>query len=167
MAKSTKKATAVEATKRFDATEKNRDARLKRHLKKYPNDTVAQAAVNAPAPVRRKPKTKGSTKALKTQKIVVHLGKDVGFRAVVPVLSGGSDFPYRERGVNARSYESKVRAHRADASQVMKETQGRFGKVPVKTEESIKENVKALCCGLGIHYTGKAHAPRRAYKGKR
>lgn len=167
MAKSIKKATAVEATKRFDATEKNRDARLKRHLKKHPQDAVAQAATKTAAPVRRKPKSKGSTKAVKTQKIVVFMGKDVGFKSVVPRLTGGSDFPYRERGMNSRVYEGKVREHRADLAKLMKETQGRFGKVPVNTEELIKENVKALCYGLGIHYTGKSFAPRRAYKGKR
>lgn len=167
MAKSTKKATAVEATKRFGTTERNREARLERHIKKHPNDGVAKHAVGEPAPVRRKPKSKGSTKAVKTQKIVVFMGKDVGFKSVVPRLTGGSDFPYRERGMNSRVYEGKVREHRADLAKLMKETQGRFGKVPVNTEELIKENVKALCYGLGIHYTGKSFAPRRAYKGKR
>ncbi len=167
MAKSNKKATAVEATKRFDATEKNRDARLKRHLKNHPNDAVAKAATSAPAPVRRKPKAKGSTNKVKTQKIVVFMGKDEGFKSVVPRLAGRTLLPFRERGTSTRSYEAKVREMRADTAKLMKETQGRFGKVPVKTEELIKENVKALCYGLGIHYTGKAHAPRRAYKGKR
>lgn len=166
MAKSTKKAAPV-ATKTFDATEKNRDVRLKRHLKNHPNDGVAAEATKRSAPVRKKSKVKGSVSKTKVQKIVVHLGKDVGFRSVVPSLATGSDMPFRAPRTKQKDFEGQVRAHRQSASQVFKETQGQFGKVPEKNEAQIKENVKALCFGLGIHYTGKAFAPRRAYKGKR
>lgn len=165
MAKSTKKATVVETNQRFASTEKNREARLERHIKRNPADEVAKHAVGQPAPVRRKPKTKGSVSKDPVYRVLIHT--EDGHKYVPFNHVGASDVPFREPGTSTRDYEQAIRKHRTSLSQVMKETQGKFGKVPEVTEEMIKGNVKALCFGLGIHYTGKSHAPRKPYKGKR
>lgn len=58
-----KPAQVVQTTKtdpKRDRTIKNRQERLERHLKKFPNDAVAAAALKKEKPARKTPKTKGN-----------------------------------------------------------------------------------------------------------
>lgn len=58
-----KKSTPVVQTKvdpKRETTIKNRIARLEKHIKNFPNDLLAQAALKREKPARKTPKVKGS-----------------------------------------------------------------------------------------------------------
>lgn len=54
-------------------------------------------------------------------------------------------------------------ADKQETKELMKATQGRFGKVKpnIFGVEYSRENVRALCYGVGIKFTGAANKPRR------
>lgn len=155
----TKKVAQKETVVVNTKTEQNRARRLAKHLKKHPKD--AQAA-NAPkqAAVRRKPKNKG-TAPQQVVKIrdnaghVVHAGSIYGF---VP------DAPTKRE---ERQKENQPFFNALDKGVA------KFGQVPVKrTEQDIKEDVRAMCWALGIEYTGrraneKRSKPRKNFKSKK
>ena len=147
MAKANKAAQKTEV-KVFTKTEQNRARRLAKHQKAHPNDKQAVRASVA-APVRRKPKTKGNYPA-KVVKIrdaaghVIHAGAIYDSVPEVP----------RKR--------EEVMAEKQPFYDFMDRGMARFGEKDIKpTEDQIKENVKALCFGLGIKYTGRRAGERK------
>ncbi|EJB4242375.1 hypothetical protein MT068_001466 [Salmonella enterica] len=129
----TTKAAATPAVKTFPQTEANRKARLERHLRKHPTDAQAQAAVKAPLPVRQKPKAKNSTRAV--AKTVIYVPGE-GHKSVAVRIHGTND--------------------RKDTAEVMRKTRGKFGSVKPNIFgcEYSRDNVRALCYGVGIKFTG-------------
>lgn len=127
MAKQNSKKAVETKVATFPQTEANRKARLARHLRKHPEDAQAASAVGKPAPVRKKPKVKGSTSSYKLK-----------------------------LGVTTA-------ATNAELKELVKATQLRFGNVRpnIFGVEYSRENVRALCYGVGIKFTGATNKPRR------
>lgn len=147
MAKAKKATQKVEA-KVFTQTEKNRARRLEKHLKNHPNDKQA-AKATATAPVRKKSKAKGNFPAP-----VVKIRDAAG-----NVLHRGSIYGFIPDAPRKREEAMKERQPFYD---FMTRGVARFGEKDIKpTEDQIKENVKALCFGLGIQYTGRRAGERK------
>lgn len=141
-----KKAVQKETVVVESQTAKNRARRLAKHQKAHPNDKQAARASATPA-VRKKPKTKGNYPA-KVVKIrdaaghVVHAG---------PIYGAVPEVPRKREEIMAEKqpfYDFMVRGVAS------------FGNIK-PTEDQIKENVKALCFGLGIQYTGRRAGERK------
>lgn len=145
MAKAKKAAQKVEAVVNTK-TEQNRARRLAKHQKAHPNDKQA-ARASTTAPVRKKPKAKGNfpapvVKIRDAAGNLIHRGAIYGF---VP------DAPRKREEIMAEKqpfYDFMVRGVAS------------FGDIK-PTEDQIKENVKALCFGLGIQYTGRRAGERK------
>ena len=145
MAKAKKAAQKVEVVVNTK-TEQNRARRLAKHQKAHPNDKQA-ARASATAPVRKKSKAKGNFPAT-VVKIrdaagnLIHRGSIYGFIPDAPRK--------REEAMKERQpfYDFMVRGVAS------------FGDIK-PTEDQIKENVKALCFGLGIQYTGRRAGERK------
>ncbi|EJP1065028.1 hypothetical protein NVM03_004710, partial [Salmonella enterica] len=164
------KTQAAPAVKTFTQTEANRKARLERHLRKHPTDAQAQTALKSPAPVRQKPKAKNSTRA--TAKQVVFI-KGEGHKSVPVTLSfnGGAEM-FARNGMALKDYEKAVNQKRKPMADVMRESRGQFGSVKpnIFGVEYSRDNVRALCYGIGIKFTGaserKSAKPARKRKAK-
>lgn len=148
------KTQAAPAVKTFAQTEANRKARLERHLRKHPNDAQAQIALKSPAPIRQKPKAKNSTRA--TAKHVAYI-KGEGHKSVPVTLSfnGGAEL-FARNGMAPKDYEKAVNQKRKPMADVMRESRGQFGSVKpnIFGVEYSRDNVRALCYGIGIKFTG-------------
>ncbi len=145
MAKAKKAAQKVEAVVNTK-TEQNRARRLAKHQKAHPNDKQA-ARASATAPVRKKPKAKGNfpapvVKIRDAAGHLVHRGAIYGFVAEAP----------RKR--------EDIMAEKQPFYDFMTRGVATFGNIK-PTEDQIKENVKALCFGLGIAYTGRRAGERK------
>ncbi|UJD21394.1 hypothetical protein PQE64_gp067 [Salmonella phage vB_STy-RN29] len=158
------------SVKTFPQTEANRKARLERHLRKHPTDAQAQAALTAPLPVRHKPKAKNSTRA--TAKHVVFVPGE-GHKSVPVTLSfnGGAEL-FARKDMSPKEYEKAVNQKRKPMADVMRESRGQFGSVKpnIFGVEYSRDNVRALCYGIGIKFTGasdrKSAKPARKRKTK-
>lgn len=161
---SNKKAAPVVNT--FDATQKNRDRKLAKHVKAHPKDEQALNALKQPAPVRKKPIKKGSVSMSPVYRLVTYVGSDVGFahQVVCTGTYGEAELFHRGR-MRPNDYADQVRKNRAPTHELLKATRGSFGDIK-QTEQDIKDNTRALCAALGIHYTGRV-SERKPYKGKR
>lgn len=147
MAKANKAAQKTEV-KVFTKTEQNRARRLAKHQKAHPNDKQA-ARASATAPIRRKPKTKGNfpAKVVKIRDAAGHL------------IHSGSIYGFVPEAPRKREDIMKEKQPLYD---FMDRGMARFGEKDLKpTENQIKENVKALCFGLGIEYTGRRSGERK------
>lgn len=136
-----------------EATTKNRVRRLAKHLKKHPKDAQAVLASKKDAPVRRKPRVKGSVSKTPTFR---EFQNDVAGK--VPFkLSYFTDAELFPRGrMKPADYEAAVRKMRAPTALLLKEARASFGKVAPNIFgcEYSRDNVRALCYGLNITFTG-------------
>lgn len=166
MAKQKTKTQAAPAVKTFSQTEANRKARLERHLRKHPADAQAQSALKSPAPVRQKPKAKNSTTPV--AKTVVYI-KDVGHKSVPVRLSynGGAELPFRG-SQSPKDYERQVAQKRKPMADTMRDARNQFGSVKpnIFGVEYSRDNVRALCYGIGIKFTGATNRTSAKRKAK-
>lgn len=164
------KTQAAPAVKTFAQTEANRKARLERHLRKHPTDAQAAQALGRPAPVRQKPKAKNSTRSVAKQVVFI---KGEGHKSVPVTLSfnGGAEM-FARNGMALKDYEKAVNQKRKPMADVMRESRGQFGSVKpnIFGVEYSRDNVRALCYGIGIKFTGasdrKSAKPARKRKAK-
>lgn len=160
------KATAAQAVKTFDATEKNRARRLAKHLKRHPKDEQAVKAAGNPAPVRKKSVSKGSVSKLPTYRVFAN---DVDGK--VPVALGTyteAELFHRGR-MKPQDYESQVRKMRQPTAEVMKASRGQFGKLSLNLfgVPYNREDVRAICHRLEIKFGGTEKRTKRApYRSK-
>ncbi|BEU75709.1 hypothetical protein NGA1_0920 [Escherichia coli phage NG_A1] len=148
------KTQAAPAVKTFPQTEANRKARLERHLRKHPTDAQAAQALNRPAPIRQKPKAKNATRSV--ARLVTYV-QGYGHKSVPVALSfnaGAELFP--RNGMSMKDYEKAVNQKRKPTADVLRDTRGQFGSVKpnIFGVEYSKDNVRALCYGVGIKFTG-------------
>ena len=164
------KTQAAPAVKTFPKTEANRKARLERHLRKHPTDAQAQTALKSAAPVRHKPKAKNATTSVAKEVIFI---KGEGHKSV-PVRLGfaaGAEL-FARNGMAPKEYEKAVNQKRKPTADVLRDTRGQFGSVKpnIFGVEYSKDNVRALCYGVGIKFTGdsarKSAKPARKRKAK-
>lgn len=78
----------------------------------------------------------------------------------------GKPAPRRKKPVGKKQavyFGTGNAADKQETKELMKATQGRFGKVKpnIFGVEYSRENVRALCYGVGIKFTGNANKPRR------
>lgn len=166
MAKQSNKKVTAPVVNTFDATQKNRDRKLAKHLKAHPADAQAAKAVDKAAPVRKKSVKKGSVSMTPVYRLVTHVGSDTGFANVVVRTGTYGEAELFHRGrMRPNDYADQVRKNRAPTHELLKATRGAFGNLK-QTEQEIKDNTRALCAALGIHYTGRV-SERKPYKGKR
>ncbi|QXV85139.1 hypothetical protein bas27_0069 [Escherichia phage TrudiGerster] len=164
------KTQAAPAVKTFPQTEANRKARLERHLRKHPEDVQAAQALGRPAPVRQKPKAKNSTRAVAKQVVFI---KGEGHKSVPVTLgfNGGAEM-FSRKDMSPKEYEKAVNQKRKPMADVFRETRGQFGSVKpnIFGVEYSRDNVRALCYGIGIKFTGasdrKSAKPARKRKAK-
>ncbi|QEG11249.1 hypothetical protein KPN4_63 [Klebsiella phage KPN4] len=109
------------------------------------------------------PKTEANRKARLERHLRKHPADTQAASAV------GKPAPRRKKPVTKGStsgYVSKIvgwsTPDKADTKEVLRKTQGRFGSVKPNIFgcEYSRENVRALCYGVGIKFTGKANKPR-------
>lgn len=140
------------AVQTFTTTEQNRARRLAKHLKAHPNDLQAARAPGTGS-LRKKPKVKGSAPAP-----VVKIRN-----AVTGMLEHrGSIYGYVPEAPRKRE---EIQKEKQPFYDFMYRGVAVFGEKDLKpTEAQITGNVKALCFGLGIHYTGRRSTERRRHK---
>ncbi|CCI88507.1 hypothetical protein BN79_098 [Yersinia phage phiR2-01] len=148
------KAQATPAVKTFPKTEANRKARLERHLRKHPTDAQAKSAVGAPAPIRHKPKAKNATTSVAKEVIFI---KGEGHKSV-PVRLGfaaGAEL-FARNGMAPKEYEKAVSQKRKPTAEVLRAARNQFGSVKpnIFGVDYSRDNVRALCYGLNIKFTG-------------
>lgn len=109
------------------------------------------------------PKTEANRKARLERHLRKHPADTQAASAV------GKPAPRRKKPVTKGStsgYVSKIvgwsTPDKADTKEVLRKTQGRFGSVKPNIFgcEYSRENVRALCYGVGIKFTGKTDKPR-------
>lgn len=143
------KAAQKEVVKVHAQTEQNRARRLAKHQKAHPNDKQAAKASATPA-LRKKSKAKGNypDQVIKVRDAAGHV-----------VVRSGSIYGFVPEAPRKREEVMKEKQPFYD---FMDRGMARFGEKDIKpTEAQIKDNVKALCFGLGIHYTGRRSGERR------
>lgn len=164
------KTQAATTVKTFPQTEANRKARLERHLRKHPTDAQASQALNNPAPIRQKPKAKNATRQF--YKMVMYV-ENYGHKSVPVSLSfnAGAEL-FSRNGMAMKDYEKAVNQKRKPTADVLRDARGQFGSVKpnIFGVEYSKDNVRALCYGVGIKFTGdsarKSAKPARKRKAK-
>ncbi|URC22583.1 hypothetical protein KAMAJI_01550 [Serratia phage vB_SmaM-Kamaji] len=164
MAKS-KKATAPQAAKTFDATEKNRARRLAKHLKRHENDEQAKKAAASPAPVRSKPVSKGSVSKLPKYRVFAN---DVDGKVAVDLETYTEAELFHRGRMKPQDYESQVRKMRQPTAEVLKASRGSFGKFSLNIFgiPYNREDVRAVCHHLQIKF-GTSDKPRGKRQAKR
>lgn len=151
MAKSNKKVAAPVVAATASATEANRKARLARHAKQHPNDQTVAQSKGTP---RKKPKAKGSApqpvlKIRDKAGNLIHRGSLFGF---VPDAPRKRDEALKEKAPFFEFKRGPVAA---------------FGEKDVKqSKDDIESNVRALCFGLNIRFTG-ARSKGKAKRSKK
>lgn len=106
------------------------------------------------------PKTEANRKA----RLARHLRKHPADTQAASAV--GTPAPVRKKPVGKKQavyFGSGNAADKQETKELMKVTQGRFGKVKPNIFgcEYSRENVRALCYGVGIKFTGAANKPRR------
>lgn len=165
MAKS-KKAVATQATKTFDATEKNRARRLANHLKRHPNDEQAVKAASKPAPVRSKSISKGSVSKLPTYRVFAN---DVEGKVPVDFETYTEAELFHRGRMKPQDYESQVRKMRQPTAEVLKASRGVFGSIGLNIfgVPYNREDVRAVCHHLNIKFGSAEKRTKRApYRSK-
>ena len=164
------KTQAAPAVKTFAQTEANRKARLERHLRKHPTDAQAQAALKTPAPVRHKPKSKNATRSVAKQVVYVP-GEGHKSMPVTLSFNAGAEL-FSRNGMSPKDYEKAVNQKRKPTADVLRDARNQFGSVNpnIFGVEYSRDNVRALCYGIGIKFTGasdrKSAKPARKRKAK-
>lgn len=164
------KTQAATTVKTFPQTEANRKARLERHLRKHPTDAQAAQALNRPAPIRQKPKAKNATRSV--ARLVTYV-QGYGHKSVPVSLSfnAGAEL-FSRNGMSMKDYEKAVNQKRKPTADVLRDTRGQFGSVKpnIFGVEYSRDNVRAMCYGIGIKFTGasdrKSAKPTRKRKAK-
>lgn len=107
------------------------------------------------------------TEANRNRRLATHVRKHPNDAQAAKAV--GTQAPRRKKPITKGStsgYVSKIvgwsTPDKADTKEVLRKTQGRFGSVKPNIFgcEYSRENVRALCYGVGIKFTGKTDKPR-------
>lgn len=107
------------------------------------------------------------TEANRNRRLATHVRKHPNDAQAAKAV--GTPAPRRKKSINKGStsgYTPKIvgwsTPDKADTKEVLRKTQGRFGSVKPNIFgcEYSRDNVRALCYGVGIKFTGKTDKPR-------